>query len=117
MYKGNPDSGIREIFVLESGHYRSNYRLESGIAVPLTKNPECSRNPQRRIQNPRIFRISLHGVASINCVVNKKARVYICRNQFESRVLMLVFALQVCRKAVLGVFIEVTHPFTLSFVF
>ena len=60
---------------------------ESRIPVPQTKNPESSRNSRRRIHNPRIFRISLHGVAKAAIFLHKKARVYIWRNQFERRVL------------------------------
>ena len=43
---------------------------ESIILVPQTKNPaESSPNSPRLIHNPRIFRISLHGVGkSINFV-------------------------------------------------
>ena len=50
---------------------------ESRIPVPQTTNPESSRNSRRRIHNPRIFRISLHGEAKASILLHKKARVYI----------------------------------------
>ena len=56
------ESGIQQVFVVESGilgfgtqniHPESHKRLESGIQVPLTKNPESSSwNPESIAWNP-----------------------------------------------------------------
>ena len=67
------------------------YRLESRISVPLTKNHESSRNSRCRIHNPRIFQISLHGVEKESILLHKKHEFIF--EEINSNVAFLCFIL------------------------